>query len=655
MSISWKLAAGIAAVVTLVLGVTMAVLATGGIQALRAELLDDSSDTAELVGALCLPAIESGSQALAKATLERLDSHANVLSAQLYDASGALLASYHAPDVPRSEVPAQIQVGALESRQTADGYVEVLQSIQEAGQLRGMVRVRLSTSRIDAQVRTLWFTIGGALIGVILLGAVIAFTVQRIVSRPLLRLAQAAESVSRSQDYSTRLEPAGPGEIGTLVTSFNAMLGAIEEHEARHGRSREALREYAERLRLLREIDEAILAEWGLKDIAERALTGLRGVVSCRFFSVIAFDPQLEHQTTLARWPEGPDRGPVSLTTVQPWLDALRGGITYAVSDVPSDENAPGVAEVLQAWTARSLVSIPLYTENELLGALTLGFAETGPPKDTRTLEIAREVAETLAVSLRQARMAERIEHHTEDLEDRVKQRTSELEAQSRELEAFAYSVAHDLRSPLRAMQGYGIALRDDYRDALDAVGRGYVERICAAAERLDGLIGDLLEYSRLSVEEFDLEPVSLDAVVADVLIDLEARIVAGHAQVTVASPLGLATAHAGTLQQVVQNVVSNALKFVPKGETAAVHIETHRTERGPVRLVVSDNGIGIEAEHLARIFRVFERLHGRSDYPGTGIGLAIVKRGMERMDGSAGVESTENQGSRFWLELPRS
>ena len=239
-----------------------------------------------------------------------------------------------------------------------------------------------------------------------------------------------------------------------------------------------------------------------------------------------------------------------------------------------------------------------------------------------------------------------------ETLEERVAERTQQLAEINAELDAFGYTVSHDLRAPLRAMDGFAKALAEDYGDTLGPRGRDYAGRIVQAAQRMDLLIQDLLAYSRLSREELRPQPLDLGDVVRDALQTLEADIRARSASIDVVEPLGPVMAHRETLRNVLTNLLSNAIKFVTPGIGPRVRVWSESRDR-VARLWVEDNGIGIDPRYQAGIFRVFERLHGVEVYPGTGIGLAIVRRGTERMGGRAGVQSTAGAGARFWIELP--
>ena len=243
--------------------------------------------------------------------------------------------------------------------------------------------------------------------------------------------------------------------------------------------------------------------------------------------------------------------------------------------------------------------------------------------------------------------LIDQLNQHTRDLEIQVEER----ERANSELEAFSYSVSHDLRAPLRAIGGFSEALKEDYIQKLDETGIGYVNEIIAASARMNKLVEDLLDYSRLGRAELPRRPIGLLDAVNKALQQLDKP---SFKRVAVEiAPSHSVLAHEPTLVQVICNLVSNALKFHVKNTEPKVTIWSSIQPDNWLRLSVRDEGIGIAKHHQERIFQVFERLHDREAYPGTGIGLAIVKRGIARMDGRYGLESHVGEGSTFWIELP--
>ncbi|HTL58646.1 MAG TPA: ATP-binding protein [Candidatus Limnocylindrales bacterium] len=233
-----------------------------------------------------------------------------------------------------------------------------------------------------------------------------------------------------------------------------------------------------------------------------------------------------------------------------------------------------------------------------------------------------------------------------------LEQRVADLTVANVELEAFNYSIAHDLRAPLRAMMGFSKALLQDETGNLSATGLDYTRRIAHSAKFMDALLLDMLTYSRLTKAEVSPKMVVLEEPITELLSLLEKETQEAGIKIEVVGPLGPVYAHAPTLKQVLSNLVGNALKFTAPDRSPFLRISTTR-EAGFVRIWVEDNGIGIAPEHHERIFGLFQRLADAQKYPGTGVGLALVKKGAERMGGRVGVESVPGQGSRFWVELP--
>jgi PAS domain S-box-containing protein len=238
-------------------------------------------------------------------------------------------------------------------------------------------------------------------------------------------------------------------------------------------------------------------------------------------------------------------------------------------------------------------------------------------------------------------------------LERKVEERTARLSEALQELETFAYSVAHDLRGPLRAMNQYSDILTEEYGPRLGPEGEEFARRIASAAQRMDRLTSDLLEYSRLARSDLGIDTVALEPAVREVLDALQLDLKRARAEVQVELPVGSVRGNRFLLSRALENLISNAIKFVAPGIRPRVTVRSAPAEGGKVRVRVEDNGIGIDPAHHGKLFRVFERLDPQGPYTGTGIGLAIARKAVERMGGTVGVESEVGKGSAFWIELP--
>jgi signal transduction histidine kinase/CHASE3 domain sensor protein len=408
----------------------------------------------------------------------------------------------------------------------------------------------------------------------------------------------------------------------------------------------------AHRLEALHQIDQAILRAESLDRLVAGALDRLVRAVPCDRAAVALLDEEIGRATVMAA---EPDRGPATVGIVPadelPALAPLRETTTTAVDRVePADGPGPAWGTIA-GDDGRSLSAFALRESGRLRGVLYLSTCQPGAPGEDQQA-IGLEVAGQFAIAVQQARLRQELRRHAAELEHRVEERTAQLRETNAALEAFSYTISHDLRAPLRAMEGIAQAIVEDFGDRLGPVGCDYAERVVASARRMDALIQDLLDYSRLSRADLHPQVVDLGACVRDALQSLPEATGTRGADLSTSGPMPRVLAHRPTLVQVVANLVANALKFVAPGVRPRVRLWAEHRE-GRVRLWVEDNGLGIAPRDRERIFRVFERLHGEEAYPGTGIGLAIVKKGVERMGGRVGVESDPGHGSRFWIELP--
>jgi PAS domain S-box-containing protein len=244
----------------------------------------------------------------------------------------------------------------------------------------------------------------------------------------------------------------------------------------------------------------------------------------------------------------------------------------------------------------------------------------------------------------------EKIIKLNEELEMRVIERTSQLEQANKELEAFSYSVSHDLRSPLRGIDGFSLALYEDYYKELDDKAKDYIERIRTATKRMDALIDSLLKLSRVSHFELKNESVNLSAIAKEISESIRSADKVRNAEFIIKNNLYI-KGDKYLLHIVLENLLNNAWKFTSKNEKTIIEFGVFEENSKPIYFI-KDNGVGFDMKYSNKLFGAFQRLHSSKDYPGTGIGLATVQRIIHRHNGKIWFESELNKGTTFYFTL---
>jgi PAS domain S-box-containing protein len=242
-----------------------------------------------------------------------------------------------------------------------------------------------------------------------------------------------------------------------------------------------------------------------------------------------------------------------------------------------------------------------------------------------------------------------------QELETRVAERTEMLRQTAEDLNAFVYAVAHDLRAPLRTQLGFGRILLTEHAQQMGEEGRQCAQRVVQAAERLNNILHDLMAYVNVSRAELPVDVIDVRNVIAQAQADLAIESAGANAAIDGSAVQPQAVlGNRSALHLIVLNLLTNACKFVAPGVSPNIRLRTELRGEN-TRLWIEDNGIGIAPEHVGKLFGVFQRLHAQHEYPGTGLGLANVKKAADRMGWSVGVESEVGKGSRFWVELPNA
>jgi len=336
--------------------------------------------------------------------------------------------------------------------------------------------------------------------------------------------------------------------------------------------------------------------------------------------------------------------------------EVMQTGKPLILRDAFNDPNFSTVQSVV-ILKLRSIMCVPLITHGETLGAI---YVENRAIRN----RFKEEDLPPLTLFANQAAVA--IENATlnDELEARVAARTKALERSNRELQNFARVASHDLQEPLRKVQVFGDRLQQRCDALLDETGHDYLNRMQSAVSRMQALIQNLLIYSRVTTTTQPFEAIDLSQIVREVLSDLEIKIEQVGGRVEVAD-LPTIEADPTQMRQLFQNLIGNALKFHRAEEAPLVNIRAKSVTLSDINLnkiaegdqmcqiVVSDNGIGFEEAYVEQIFQVFQRLHNRTEYPGTGVGLAICRSIVERHQGYIIAQSQPNQGTQFIITLP--
>ena len=400
-------------------------------------------------------------------------------------------------------------------------------------------------------------------------------------------------------------------------------------------------------LRALHALAETINRSRSLESVYPEALQALRWICAADRAAVLLSDAQ--NAMRFAASDGLSDRYRAAVEGHSPWASNEENAQPVLV---PEPEREPSIAPLLPLLRQEGIASlafIPIAHQGRLLGKFMLYF-DTPHEMTAEEVRLALTVAEYLALAVSRQRALEETHRLNGELEERVRRRTRQLEEANREMEAFCYSVSHDLRAPLRALDGFSRILLDEAGHILVDTDKSNLRRIIAASERMGGLMDDLLKLSRIGRAGMRLTDVDLGGIAAGILERL--RNGKPEHRVTVQIAAGLtAQADAGLMRIALENLLENAWKYT--GRTADAHIEFGSMEMdGRVDFFLRDNGAGFDLRYAKKLFSPFQRAHSPGEFEGNGIGLAIVQRIVQRHGGRIRAESEPGRGSTFWFTL---
>jgi signal transduction histidine kinase len=414
-------------------------------------------------------------------------------------------------------------------------------------------------------------------------------------------------------------------------------------------RAEEQLRRSADRLAMLHDMDQAIVAAQSPAEIGRAALGRMRRMINCQRCAVVLFDPRRREAQMIAGFAGGVHLAPTPLAPGDLFSEAFRAEAVRYIEDLGTLESPSPYHRELLAEGIRALLSVPLLVEGQAIGEIMLGSA-TPAAFDGEHRDIAVEVATPIAIAIQHARLREELARQTAELERRLAERSAAVRSVTAELETVLYSVSHDLRGPLRQLLGFSRLLLDQAVQEPEAATRQYAERIQEAAERMTALVDDLINMSRLGRQDVMRRPVDLGSLVEDVIGQLrsgsDGRIIEWKVD-----ELPTVDADPALLKVALTNLLANAVKFTRQRPRATIHIRPVESE-GQVGLAVQDNGVGFKMAYAGKLFGLFQRLHRADEFEGNGAGLAIVQRIATKHGGRVWAEAEPDKGATFYLTV---
>ena len=603
--------------------------------AFRDSLVRDLGTLSRIVADNCTGSLRFDNADDARAILRTLQFKPHVVSGYVFANDETLFAAYERDHGATNRPPPKPW---REGHQFRDGHLEVIAPIALQNERLGSVFLRSDLEELSTRLKKYSAVVLVVVIFSVGIALLLSAQLQKLISGPVLHLAQTARTVSGEKNFSVRAVKSTEDELGELIDAFNDMLAQIQQRDT-------ALQDARDELELrvqqrTQELQHEVVVRQQAEAAARASELKFRSLIESANDAIILADVAGK----IVLW----NTGAVAifgyaeeeivgkpLTAIMP--QSYREGHLRGLERLQTT----GVTHVI----GKSVELQGLRKDGSIF-PLDLSLSTWNLGNNTFYGGIIRDISER------------------KQTYEQLKLLADKLERSNRELQAFAYVASHDLQEPLRKVQAFGDRLKATAGSVLSEESRDYLARMLNAAKRMQTLINDLLLFSRVSTQTSPFQPVNLGQIARDVLSDLEVRIQQTGGRVELDE---LPTIEADPLQmrQLFQNVISNALKFFRTGVPPLVKIQSEMlpgpddtsAENTPsdaiCRVLIVDNGIGFEEKYLDRIFGVFQRLHSRQDYEGTGIGLAICRKIVERHRGTITARSRPDHGATFILTLP--
>lgn len=433
---------------------------------------------------------------------------------------------------------------------------------------------------------------------------------------------------------------------------FLAIVNDITERKL----AEDALHKHSERLHNLHRIDQAILqALESPEAVVQTAIQHIRKLLQCQRVSVGIFDQEKREASVYTIDTDSKaivQEGKIPIEHICANIDTLRETKIEIIENRSPLLSTTQIKNSLHAEGIESSINVALVSALEMYGVLNIGW-ENPRTITLEETEIASEVASQITIAIEKAGLLKETKRYAGELEQRVAQRTSQLEEVNKELESFSYSVSHDLRAPLRHISGFVSLLTRRFDESLPAKAKHYLESIADSAHQMGTLIDDLLQFSRTSHQEMVLSELDMEVVLQEALDQIKLDIKNQNIEWVIA-PLPKVVGDKSLLRLVWLNLLSNAIKFTRMKEKARIEIKSY-IDGDEIVFSVKDNGVGFDMMHAQKLFGVFQRLHSTEKFEGTGIGLANVRRIILKHRGRTWAKAEPDKGAVFYFTLPYS
>lgn len=410
-------------------------------------------------------------------------------------------------------------------------------------------------------------------------------------------------------------------------------------------------KKYTQRLKILNEIDHAILKERSTKDMAKAVLNHLDKFITCRQSSVLIIEHGVRQAHILAlNGAHYEELASGSLITLKENFIGIDENSKH-FQDINNIFNQGSIEKALKVDKTDKVLNSPLIAHNKLIGNLVICL-DKSQTLNSEQQEVIHETAESIAIAIHHAQLDEEVHLYTKKLESRVAERTEELRFINKELESFSYTVSHDLKAPLRSIAGFAKIINEDFGNQIHQDVKNHLDRIINATQRMNQLIHDLLGLSQVNQSKLNRSTINLSTIIQEICQDLSAKEPTRKTNIVI-DPNMYANADPKLIRIALENLINNAWKFCSKKATTDIEFRRVLIENAPV-FSVKDNGAGFDPKMQNKLFNAFERLHDQADYEGTGVGLSTVKRIINRHGGNIWAESSVNIGAIFYFTLPQ-